>query len=248
MRETRIVMGMPATVELHGANAKQEVLEAVFAYFTAIDTQFSTYKTDSEISRINRGEVTEEAYSPRMKEVLAIAEDTKKKTNGYFDVLTPSGSTDPSGLVKGWAIRNAAELLEKSGMTNFMIDVAGDIATRGKNAEGMPWSIGIRNPFNREEIVQVVYPHDRGIATSGSAVRGNHIYNPHAPEESLDEVVSVSVIAPDVLTADLYATTAFAMGAEGIRFVESTQGLEGYAIDKNGIAAMTSGWNELTTI
>ena len=69
-----------------------------------------------------------------------------------------------------------------------------------------------------------------------------HIYNPHAPEQALGDIVSLTIIGPDVLEADRFATGAFAMGADGIQFIERQAGLEGYAIDAAGIATMTSGF------
>jgi thiamine biosynthesis lipoprotein len=116
----------------------------------------------------------------------------------------------------------------------------------GKNTEGGEWSVGIRNPFNIHEVVKVVYPRGRGIATSGSYIRGDHIYNPHKPEEKIKEIVSITVIGPDVLEADRFATAAFAMGKDGIGFIERLEGFEGYAIDAHGIATMTSGFEAYT--
>ncbi len=241
-------MGMPFTIEIAKSEISPEIFEKAFAFLRQVDERFSTYKEDSEISKINRGEIGEDAYSLEMQEILVLAESTRKATSGFFDVHRADGTIDPSGVVKGWAIKHVGDMLFKYGYEHFMIDGAGDIATYGKSDDGKEWSIGIRSPFNREEIVKVVYPRGKGIATSGSAVRGAHIYNPHAPGIPLNEIVSVSVIASDVLVADLYATAAFAMGREGIGFLERQPSLEGYAIDRNGIATMTSGFSTYTTV
>ncbi len=246
MKETRLIMGMPIEIEIIGSNV-QLTLEKAFTYLVTVDVRFSTYKEDSEISHINRGEIEHNAVSTDMREVFALAEKTKKETNGYFDIHNPDGRLDPSGIVKGWAIRNTAALIREAGYINFMVNAGGDIATGGKNAEGKEWSVGIRNPFNINEIVKVVYPRGKGIATSGSYIRGSHIYNPRAPEETLVDIVSITVIGPDVLEADRFATAVFAMGKDGISFVESLPGFEGYAIDKNGIATMTSGFGTYTS-
>ncbi|TIX91826.1 MAG: FAD:protein FMN transferase, partial [Mesorhizobium sp.] len=96
---------------------------------------------------------------------------------------------------------------------------------------GHDWSVGIRNPFNAQEIVKIVYPRGRGLATSGTYVRGHHIYNPHAIDSPIQDIVSLTVIGADVLEADRFATAAFAMGRDGILFIERTPGLEGYVID-----------------
>ena len=198
--------------------------------------------------RINRGDLAEREWSTEMREVFALAEKTRAESRGYFNIKNPSGAIDPSGVVKGWAILRAARLLEQRGHENFFVDAGGDIASHGENAEGKPWSVGIRNPRSAREIVKVIHPHGRGVATSGSYVRGAHIYNPHAPETALDEVVSITVIGPDVLEADRYATAAFAMGKEGAAFIEEMPGFEAYQIDAAGTATMTSGFAAFTQV
>ena len=238
MKETRLIMGMPITVEIADSKAGQADLDAVFDYFTEVDERFSTYKAGSEISRINRGELQERGYSPDMREVLKLSEETKRATGGYFDIRKPDGSLDPSGLVKGWAIRRAAELLAQRGFWQFFVDAGGDIEARGKS-----WKVGIKNPFEQDKIVKTVIVKNAGIATSGSYIRGAHIYNPHAPEAPLEEIVSLTVIGPNVYEADRFATAAFAMGKKGIEFIEKISGLEGYAINAAGIATMTSDFN-----
>lgn len=245
MRETRLIMGMPITVEV-GGRTPEDALEKTFAYFTHVDERFSTYKDSSEVSRINRGELGVNDASEEMREVLALAEKTKQETGGYFDIKQPSGLLDPSGIVKGWAIYNAARELGRLGYKDFYIDAGGDIQSSGKNAGGEEWSVGIRHPFKQDEIIKVVYPRGRGVATSGSYERGAHIYNPHAPDEPLQDIVSVTVIGPNILEADRFATVAFAMGRQGIEFIEKTPELEGYAIDTNGIGTGTSGFGRYT--
>jgi thiamine biosynthesis lipoprotein len=240
MKETRLLMGMPITVEIVDASATEDDLELVFAYFSAIDEQFSTYKEESEISQINRGALTPGEYSAEMRTVLALSEQTRRETRGYFDIRH-GDKLDPSGLVKGWAIQNASQLLKEQGLRHFYIDAGGDIQVVGYN-QGQPWRIGIRNPFQRREYVKVLALTERGIATSGTAVRGQHIYNPHQPEKPIVEIASLTVIGPNVYEADRFATAAFAMGKEGIRFIASLPDFAGYMIDAQGIATFTAGF------
>ena len=243
MRATRILMGMPVTVEVVGA-ADGTVIEAVFAYFAAVDRRFSTYRDDSEIAAINASRLGAADYSPEMREVLALAEQTRLQSGSFFDIRMADGSLDPSGVVKGWAIRNAAAIAARMGARDFFIDAGGDIQSAGKNTAGKDWSVGIRNPFNPAEIIKVVYPRGHGVATSGTYVRGQHIYNPHAPGQPIDAIVSLTVIGPDVLEADRFATAAFAMGNDGIAFIEQMPGLEGYVVGANRRATPTSGFVE----
>lgn len=243
MKDTRLIMGMPITVDLADKHAKKENLEIIFDYFRSIDERFSPYKKDSEISKINRQEIKKKDYSPDMKTIFHLAEQTKKETQGYFDIKQ-NGRIDPSGLVKGWAIYSASLILKNSGIKNFFIDAGGDVQVSGKNHEGKDWVIGIQNPFNLREIIKIIRLDNRGVATSGTYIRGNHIYNPHY-KNALEEVISLTVIGPNVYEADRFATAAFAMGRIGIYFIEKLAGFEGYMIDKKGIATMTSGFGKL---
>lgn len=241
MRDTRLIMGMPITIEVVGGDG-HAAMEAAFRYFGEVDARFSPYKAESELSVMNRGELPDEALSSDMRAVLTLAEDTRRQTRGYFDIRRPDGEVDPSGLVKGWAIREAARVLERNGITDFIVDAGGDIECRGTNGQGEPWRVGIRNPFHQDQIVKVVVPGNGGVATSGHYVRGAHIYDPHTGGPAPDELASITIIGPDVYEADRFATAAFAMGRDGINFVEEQDGLEGYAIDRHGIATMTSGF------
>lgn len=238
-------MGMPATVELSGEDARRHI-DQIFNLWEEIDARFSTYKENSEIMRINRGEIAKSAYSAPMREIFELSVRTANDTGGYFDIRNPRGVLDPSGVVKGWAIQKAAEYAMEAGFTSFYIEIGGDIQTRGTNAEGAEWTVGIRNPFKHDEIVKVVTPRGKGIATSGTSARGAHIYNPHAPKETITDIVSISVLGPDIAEADRFATAAFAMGRRGIAFIEGLNGFEGYQIDRHGIAIMTSGFEAYT--
>ncbi len=241
MKETRILMGMPVTVEVV-APAQAALFERVFAYFEAIDEKFSTYKDRSEISRINRGELALADASEDMQTIFRLAEKLRQNTNGYFDIRS-EGAYDPSGLVKGWAIYNAAEIIRQQGYQDFYVEAGGDLQAVGKNSAGLDWQVGIRSPFDLGEIVKVLSISDRGVATSGTYVRGQHIYNPLEPGLPLTETISLTVIGPDIFSADCFATAAFAMGRKGIYFIENLEGYEGYMIDGDERATFTSGFS-----
>jgi thiamine biosynthesis lipoprotein len=241
-------MGMPVQLEIVDSTATHADYEMIFDYLTTVDERFSTYKETSEISKINRGEITVNLISREMEEVFRLGEQTSKATGGYFSVHTPAGIIDPSGLVKGWAIQNAAELLKKRGFKNFYLEIAGDIQTHGQDAEGNEWSIGIQNPFAQEEIVKVVYPKGKGIATSGTYIRGSHLYDPLNSSATEFPFMSLTVLGPNVYEADRFATAAFVMGTKGLYFIDALEGFEAYGIDSKGIAHMTRGFESYTTI
>lgn len=241
MKQTRLLMGMPITLEVVDIAATEAIFETVFGYFAYIDATFSTFKEHSEISRINRRELALEHASTDVRAIFALAEQTRQQTYGYFDIAR-EGRYDPSGIVKGWAIDRAADILCDRGFGNFYVDAGGDIQVAGRNTQGDNWRVGIRNPFDMREIVKVLAITDCGIATSGTSIRGQHIYNPKDPGQPIGEIVSLTVIGPDIYEADRFATAAFAMGRAGIMFVEQLDGFEGYLIDAHGQATYTSGF------
>ncbi len=240
LKETRLLMGMPISVHLQDERATQTDVDLVYDYFRYVDETFSVYRASSEVSRLNRGELSRDEYSDDLRETLALAEVTKRETGGYFDIMR-DGVCDPSGIVKGWAIQRAANLLRERGLANFYVDAGGDIAVAGL-LNGAPWRVGIRNPFDRRQIVKALAITDCGVATSGTAIRGQHIYNPLDPGAPLTDIVSLTVIGPNICDADRFATGAFAMGPAGIRFLEDLPGFEGYMIDAHGMATYTSGF------
>ncbi|HSX09555.1 MAG TPA: FAD:protein FMN transferase [Candidatus Saccharimonadales bacterium] len=239
MKRTRILMGMPITVDVIDVKVKETDIAGIFDYFAYVDRTFSPYKKDSEISRLNSGEITKKQVGTDVRQILQLADDTKKESNGYFNIVH-KGQIDPSGIVKGWAIYNAASLLREHGFQHFYIDAGGDIQVSGKNEKGENWTVGIKNPFKQDEIVKVVKLDNKGIATSGLYIRGEHIYNPHNPEAPITGIASMTIIGPTVYDADRFATAAFAMGEKGIQFIEKLPGYDGYMIDSKGIATMTS--------
>jgi len=236
-------MGMPITVEVIDTSATELDFDDTFTYFEYVDEKFSTYKQDSEISRINRRELLLEESSPDMRTIFKLSEQTRLETNGYFNIQH-SGSYDPSGIVKGWSIYNAAQILHKKGFKNYYVEAGGDIQMRGTNDQGEAWRVGIRNPFNLDEIVKVLSVTDRGVATSGTYVRGQHIYNPLDEDQLITDVLSLTVIGPNIYEADRFATAAFAMGRSGINFIECLEDFEGYMIDKNKLATFTTGFEK----
>lgn len=228
-------MGMPITVEISGVSDidASPMINKVFDYFTHIDILYSPFKESSQVGKFNRGEL----ISSEMKKILDLAEKTKKETEGFFNIKKPDGLIDPSGIVKGWAIKNAAKILKEK-YKKYYVDAGGDAEIVGK------WMWGIRNPFNTKEIVKVLDLEDCGIATSGTYERGQHIYNPITKKSEITDILSLTVIGPNVYEADRFATGAFAMGKSGIRFIESLSGFEGYMIASDGIATMTSGFEK----
>lgn len=241
MKSTQIVMGMPITITLLGGRAAdlERALEAAFAEFRRVDEAYSTYKPSSVISRMNRGELAVADAPAEVREVLAQCEAFKAKTDGFFDIRRPDGQIDPSGLVKGWSIARVAALLDRAGVSNYCVEAGGDIMVRGHGEHGGDWAVGVRHPRRPQEVVRVLHLRRGAVATSGTYERGDHIYDPHTGRAAT-ELLSLTVVGPDIVAADVYATAAFAMGRSGIEWL-ARQGLDGYQIGHDDRAAFTPG-------
>jgi FAD:protein FMN transferase len=251
VKRTELIMGMPITVvipdreRMDGPDPRarfptlDQAADGVFGYFRGVDERFSPFKPASETCRIDRGELRPEDASAEMREVLRLSEETRQLTDGYFDVWF-QGRFNPSGLVKGWAISKAAELLDADGFLSYCIEAGGDIEVRGANDQGQPWAIGIRSPFNTSQIIKTLSLQNRGIATSGTYIRGEHIYNPRTGAKA-NEIASLTVVGPNVYEADRFATAAFAMGPLGAQFVAGLDDFDCYLVDRSGNATYTPG-------
>jgi thiamine biosynthesis lipoprotein len=232
------IMGMPVAVTIRDRRAAPGAAQRVFAWLREVDAAFSAYRRDSEVSRIGRGELAVADAQPMVREVLARCEALRAETGGYFDARA-TGTLDPSGLVKGWAVERAAALLEALGARDFCIDAGGDLALRGG-----PWRVGIRHPLEPGRLAAALTADDLAVATSGGYERGAHIADPHtgAPPSG---VLSVTVAGPDLATADAYATAAFAMGERGPAWTAGLRGYDAMTVLKGGRVLSTPGFRRL---
>jgi thiamine biosynthesis lipoprotein len=227
------IMGMPIVVE--SSDASEEAVQSVFDWFRWVDATFSTYKDDSEISRIARGELAVGDAHPHVRHVLDRCDELREETDGYFDARA-GGELDPSGLVKGWSVDRAAEILEAAGVQDFAVNVAGDMRVRGRT-----WRVGIQHPLDRQAVAAVVESDDLAIATSGAYARGEHVLNPHTGRPPAD-VLSVTITGPDLATADAYATAAFAMGKRGPHWTARLRGYQAMTIMADQTVLTTAGF------
>jgi thiamine biosynthesis lipoprotein len=220
-------MGMPVIVEVCDMGFDERVLDRLFAWLRFIDETFSTYRPDSEISRLNRGEIALADAHVSVRSVLERCESLRRSTRGYFDVAAPmaglGGGLDPSGFVKGWAVEGAGRLLRRAGAKRWCVNAGGDICLNGAPHGCDHWRVGIQHPAERLAVAAVLGLREGAVATSGTYERGRHIRDPHtglAPEG----VLSVTIVGPDLAVADAYATAAFAMGRAGAQWAATLPG------------------------
>jgi thiamine biosynthesis lipoprotein len=238
-RRVEHVMGMPIVVDLRDDDVDGSALDDLFDWLRWVDATFSTYKDVSEISRLGRGDLRLDDASGEVRAVLARCDELRELTDGYFDVHA-TGALDPSGLVKGWSIDRAAEILHEAGARNFAVSAAGDMRLSGRAVPALAWRVGIQHPRDKHAIASVVEANELAIATSGAYARGDHVRNPHTGLPPAG-VLSVTVVGPELATADAYATAAFAMGpVAGPRWTARLRGYEALTILADDVVLSTS--------
>jgi thiamine biosynthesis lipoprotein len=225
------VMGTAVGIRVRDAGVPVGALRDAFDWLRDVDRRFSTYRAESEISRIGRGDLPEREASLDVRQVLALCDELATESGGVFDARhhRADGSLDPSGVVKGWSVDEAALRLDAAGARNFAINAGGDILARGEPAPGRGWRIGIRHPFLADRVARVLEVRRGAVATSAAYERGEHIRVP-GREDAPHELLSVTVVGPSLTYADAYATTAFAMGLAGLDWVARHPGYGVYAI------------------
>jgi len=224
-------MGTAASLHIDDAcdaEVAEHAWHSVVDLLWSIEQKFSTFIESSEISRISGGEMHLLDASREVIEVFDACTWLEHASNGAFRARCPDGTLDPAGFVKGWATQRASRLLTEQGLSNWYLSVGGDIQTSGRQASGELWSIGIVDPTDDQQVRCIVeIPEGFAIATSGTSARGRHIWDGRISGDNTDHVdqfvsplLSFTVVGPDLMWADAFATAGFVMGASGSTWVE----------------------------
>ena len=214
-------MGMPISIHIVGNDVESPVVaravEEAFGLLSEADRLFSTYKDDSEVSRIRRRELGPAEAHPLVRRVAAACQQACELTQGAFTDQLPDDDGvlgfDPTGLVKGWAADRAARRLADLPNASFCLNAGGDVVVGGAFGQadselGKAWRVGIEDPRDRSRVAEVVEIRSGGVATSGTAARGAHLYDPETGVY-VDRTGSVTVVGPNLMWADVWATALF---------------------------------------
>lgn len=222
------VMGMPISLALRGRHARDhDALEAwseVMADLREVDRVFSTYRDDSHVSRLRRGEISVADCPPEVVEVLGLGHRARLESGGAFDVRRPGPDgrvvLDPSGVVKGWAVERASAWLHALPDTDFCLSAGGDMVCHTDDPAGLPWKVGIEDPADPTRLVATVAVHRGAVATSAGTHRGAHIVDARTGAVPR-AVASVTVVDESLTWADIDATAAYALDREAASWLGS---------------------------
>src|SRR3954453_13330729 len=216
-------MGVPVSIPARGPQAGldpavEEAVGWVVADLHEVDATFSTYRADSAVSRMRRGELDQDEAPDAVREAAALCEGGARRTEGWFRGWLPDSPRgprlfEPTGLVKGWAVENACRRLSGAlPAYDVLVDAGGDVALACRRTDTPDWTVGIEDPRDTARLLATLPLRSGGVATSGSAARGAHVLDPRTGEPGGDGLLAVTVVGPSLLWADVYATAAFARG------------------------------------
>jgi thiamine biosynthesis lipoprotein len=244
LRHVEHVMGTVVSFDVPGGDPEGALAAAVHDACQELhraDEIFSTYRPDSQLERLARGEIGLGDCDPAVAEVFALCAELERETAGYFSARY-RGRLDPTGVVKGWAVQRASARLSSAGSTSHCVNGGGDVQTVGEPAPGRPWRVGIAHPLQAGALAGVVEVRGLAVATSGSAERGAHVLDPLTGRPATD-LVSVTVVGSGLSRADAYATAAFAMGHRARDWLDALPGYEAFAIAPDGTGWATTGYS-----
>jgi thiamine biosynthesis lipoprotein len=232
---------MPVSLALRGRHAStpegRRAWDRVVAELAEVDRVFSTYRSDSWVCRLDRGEVSLDDCPPEVAEVLALGEQAERESGGAFSIRRPGVDghpvLDPTGVVKGWAVERASAQLDELPDTDYSLSAGGDLVCRVRTNGGAPWRIGIEDPRSPDQIVAVVPVTNGAVATSGSSRRGGHLVDARSGLAPTG-VASVTVLAPSLTWADIDATAAYAHGPDAARWLGTRPGRRGLVVWADG--------------
>ncbi|MFG1807743.1 FAD:protein FMN transferase [Streptomyces sp. NPDC049040] len=230
-------MGTVFSFDVRGAGPRAAAaFEAAVAWLHHVDEVFSTYRPESQISRLAAGKLALSGCSPEVWEVLRLCEAAERRSGGWFSAGY-AGGFDPTGLVKGWAVERAAAMISSAGAEAVCVNGGGDVQVHGG-----PWRIGVSDPVRRGGLATVVHADgELAVATSGPAERGCHIVDPGTGRPPAAGLASLTVLCRGLTDADAYATAGYAMGDRARAWLESLPGTRSLAIDTDGNSWTTGG-------
>jgi len=172
----------------------------------------------------------------------------KLTTNKYYlQKKDPFIKIDLNAIAKGFGVDAVYSFLESIGMNNIMVEIGGEVRTKGKNRKNKPWMIAVETPdlesAGSKTISWALPLESKAMATSGDyrnyyeidGIRYSHEIDPRTGYPAQTGVASATVVATNCMDADALATALIIMGAEsGLQFIEKLDGVEAFLILREG--------------
>ncbi|SDZ10390.1 FAD:protein FMN transferase [Herbiconiux ginsengi] len=233
-------MGTTVSLRFPGDLPTADTLSGVEDAFRTFDLRFSLYRDGSEISRVARGEVPLHRSSAVLRDMYAEALEWHRRTAGAFTPHRPDGIIDLSGIVKAAAIEAGGRVLDAAGEGHWLLNAGGDILSQG-TFRGAPWRVGVVDPGDRTALLCGVgfTGARRALATSGTAERGEHVWRVDASGEPTFR--QVSVLADDIVTADVLATAILSGGPARCQEMLDRFDVDALIVDAEGRLTATPG-------
>lgn len=209
---------------------------AARARLESIEAKLSSYRPNSELSKLADGRLSVDAVGADLRHCLAASEWLQGVSEGVFDPRH-SGTLDLAGYVKGWAGDEAAAVLDAAELGDWALGIGGDWVTRVAKRKSAPWRIAIRNPFQVDGIAAISEIGTGALATSGTYERGEHLV-----ASGQRSWASFSVVGPQLGFTDAFATIGFLMDRRGMDWVTSFDGYHCLGIETDGRMRVSSGF------
>lgn len=235
VRRVRYAMGTTLDVQVHASpDVAARALAAAFDEVERLEALLSSYRTDSDISRVNRtGAAGAVVVSSETIACLSRALEFARLSAGAFDptlqrdghrhvvldraactvrLLRPSLRLDLGGIGKGFALDQAARVLEEHGVSSALLNFGGQVLALDPPPGAAEWIVAVRDPADASGCLGF-YSLQRGsVATSGSYERGAHVTDPRTggPPRAL----ASTCVAHTATAADAWSTIADVVGAE----------------------------------
>lgn len=235
----------PTTADAAAADAARRCFDDL----REVDRVFSPFDPESEIRRIARGRLRDADAAPMLTEVRQLCDHARHATGGLFDAEW-KGWFDPTGLVKGWAIEHVARrhlqpLLDDRRVAAVGINAGGDMQLFTHPDSSWMWNVGITDPRIAGAIIATVPVSTGAVATSGTSERGHHIIDPRTRRPTTG-ILSATVVAESLTSADLWATTAMIAGFEDLSWLDAAGTSSGLLVAADGRTRRWLGSTEIT--
>lgn len=238
MRRTFATMGTVASLGL--GDDDPDLVARVREIFDEFEARFSRFRPDSELSAVIDGRLPLPQSSDVLRDAYATAMDWRAATGGAFTPNRPDGILDLDGIVKAQAIAAAGVVLDRGGASGWTLAVGGDVlvAANGRDEDRI---VGVVDPADRTALLTAVRLDGgrRAAATSGSAERGDHIWGRNG---TTPEFVQATVLADDIVTADVLATAIVAAGPEHVDEITERWAVDALTVDRAGALRATPGF------